>query len=363
MKTLLRGLILLLIIAPAVLTSAQSDVQAQLDSYLAEIAPADGPAVAARVTIGDQTWASAGGLFDTAGKEAASPEGRFRIASMSKTFLAVAVMQLAESGALSLDDPAAKWLPKDITAKIANADKATIRQLLTMTSGLPEYLNDDFYDAVDDDPQHPWTPQEALTYAYDLPASFAPSDGFEYTNTNYVLLQLIVEAAAKKPMYQVMRENIFEPLSLKDTYVQAQEKGGATVHGYEDFDGDGQDDDMTDINDGLGLGDGALVSTTADLTRFYQGVFVDHKILSEKSAQAMIDAAQEGDEYGIGLEVYDSDYGQLIGHTGAVLGFTGAVYYAPDLDAVVVILYGSTALDDAHVNGLLDIASTAAGDE
>ena len=362
MKTLFRILLILVVILPAILVHAEADmpnVQGQLDSYIAKIAPADGSAVAARITIGADTWAAGGGLVDIKESKAASPEGRFRIASMSKTFLAVAVMQLNEAGTLTLDDPITKWLPKDITGSIANADQATIRQLLTMTSGIPEYLNADFYDTVAEDTQHPWTPQEALHYAYELPPLFAAGDGFEYTNTNYVLLQLIVEAATKKPMYEVLRAGIIDPLKLTDTYVQAQEKGGATVHGYEDFDGDDLDDDVTDINDGLGLGDGALVSTTADLTGFYQGVFVNHKILSEKSAQEMIDAGLNENEYGIGLEVFEGDYGQLIGHTGAVLGFTGAVYYAADLDAIVVILYGNTGLDMEHVNGLLDIASNS----
>lgn len=349
----------LLFLLPMMTIHAQDDIQSQLDSFIAEIAPKDGSAVSARITIGDQTWAAVGGLVDTTQSEAAAPDDRFRIASMSKTWLGVVVMQLAEKDVLSLDDPATKWLPSDIPTKIANADQATIRQLLTMTSGIPEYLNDEFYAQVGNDTTHTWTAEEVLPYAYNLPASFAPGEGYEYCNTNYILLQLIVEAATKKPMHELMRDQIFTPLKLENTYVQGQEKGAPTVHGYEDFDGDGQIDDVTDYNDGVGLGDGALISNTADLTRFYQGVFTHHEILSEKSVQEMIDAGKNENEYGIGLEVIEGNNGLQVGHTGSVLGFSGAVYYLPDLDATVVILYGSQGLDTAHVDKLIEIAAGA----
>ncbi|MBI1279089.1 MAG: serine hydrolase [Anaerolineaceae bacterium] len=359
MKTYRYFFLVILFLLPMMTIHAQDDIQSQLNSFVAEIAPKDGAAVSARITIGDKTWAAAGGLVDTTKSQAASPDDRFRIASMSKTWLAVVVMQLVEKGTLSLDDPVTKWLPDDLTSQIANADQATIRQLLTMISGIPEYLNDDFYAQVGQDTTHNWTPKEALTFAHNLPASFAPGEGFEYCNSNYLLLQLIVEAASKKPMHQLMREGIFTPLKLENTYVQIEEKGAPFVHGYEDFDGDGQIDDVTDYNDGAGLGDGALVSNTADLTRFYQGLFVRHEILGEASVQAMIDAGKNENEYGIALEVSEGDHGLQLGHTGSVLGFSGAVYYLPDLDATVVILYGSQSLDTAHVDKLIEIAASA----
>ena len=359
MKIITRFLVVVLLLLPAMSIHAQTDVQSELDSLIAEIAPGDGSAVSARITIGDQTWAAAGGLVDMSKTETATPDAHFRIASMSKTWLAVVVMKLVEKDVLSLDDPITKWLPSDLTSQIANADQATIRQLLTMTSGIPEYLNDDFYAAIGKDTTHEWTAKEALTYAYNLPPSFAPGNGYEYCNSNYVLMQLIVEASTKKPMHQLLRDEIFTPLKLKDTYVQIAEKGAALVHGYEDFNGDGQIDDVTDYNDGAGLGDGALISTTADLTRFYQAVFAHHEILSEALVQQMIDAGKNDNDYGIGLEVSEGPHGLVLGHTGSVLGYSGAVYYLPDLDAVVVILYGSQALDNAHTDRLIEIAASA----
>jgi D-alanyl-D-alanine carboxypeptidase len=353
--------LMLLMLLPAGIIQAQTDLQAELDDYIASLAPADGPAVSARITIGDETWAAAGGLANIESGEPATPEDRFRIASMSKTWLAVTLMKLVEDGKLSLDDPVINWLPDRLIAPIANASEATVGQLVTMTSGIPEYLNDEFYARVFEDPQHAWTAEEVLPFAYDLPPSFEPGSSFEYVNTNYILLQLVIEAAAGKPMHEVMREVIFDPLALPDTYVQAFEDGAPTISAYEDFDGDGIDEDVSAVNDGAGLGDGALVSTTADSTRFYQAVFANTEILSEESVQQMIDLAESGDEYGAGLEVIETDYGQIIGHTGSVLGFSGAIFYAPDLDATVVILHGSQASDMPQIEALLAIAANAGG--
>lgn len=357
MKLTMRILLLAMLCFPLLAVHAQDNVQSELERFIAEIAPEDAPAVSVRITVGDDTWAAAGGLVDVTSSGAATPDSAFRIASMSKTWLAVAVMQLSEQGILALDDTVSQWLPENITGNIANAADATIEQLLTMTSGIPDYLNTEFFDAILQDTTYSWTPEEALTYAHNLPESFALGEGFEYSNSNYVLLQLIVEAAAGKPMHEVLREQIFTPLQLEDTYVQIQEQGTPFVHGYEDIDGDGEAEDVTDYNDGAGLGDGALVSTTADLTRFYQALFVTGELLSEESVQQMIDAGDNENDYGIGLEVIERENGLNLGHTGAVLGFTGAVFYNPNLDATVVILYGSNALDEEHVLRLLEIAA------
>jgi D-alanyl-D-alanine carboxypeptidase len=342
----------------------EGDIQAQLDAFIAEIAPPDGPAVSARITIGDETWTAAGGLVDVTGDTPASPEDRFRIASMSKPFMGVTLMLLQEEGVLSLEDPITQWLPADVISHIANSETATIFHLVTMTSGIPDYLDDDFFAAVAEDPTHAWTADEVITFAYDEPPNFAPGESYEYSNSNFILLQLIVEAATEKPIHEVMRERIFEPLGMLDTYTQiAETLPGEFVHGYEDFDGDGTEEDVTELNDGAGLGDGGLISTTADLTRFYQAYWRDGELLSEESLQAVLESGDNENQYGIGIDVIQGeDYGTIVGHTGGVVGFTGAVYYAVDIDAVVVILYGSNGLDEGHTDALLEIAASHAGD-
>ncbi|MCU0512355.1 MAG: beta-lactamase family protein [Anaerolineae bacterium] len=339
----------------------QSDpIAAGLRALLAEIAPADGPAVSARISSGEDTWAATGGRVDITRSAVPTPDDRFRIASMSKPFMAVTFLLLQEEGVLSLADPLTDWLPASLTGRIANGDTVTIGDLLTMTGGIPDYLDEDFFAAVLDDPARVWTAAEVLAFAFDEPALFEPGTAFDYSNSQYILLQLIAEAATGQPIHAIMRERILEPLALTNTYTQVSESlPGGFVHGYEDIDGDGVADDVTAVNDGAGLGDGGLISNTGDLVRFYQAIWEDETLLSADSRAAIVAHAAEND-YGIGFEVIEDDaYGTLIGHTGGVLGFTGAVYYAVDLEAVVVILYGSTGLDEEHVQALLALAADA----
>ncbi len=342
-------------------TSAQEDIEAALEDYLASITSEQGAAISARITVGEDTWATAAGLVDIAEDTAATPEDLFRIGSISKVFMGVVVLQLVDEGVLSLDQTAADWLPGAVLNDLANADSATIEQLLAMTSGIPEYLADDFFDAVLDDPSRTWQPEDVLQFAYGQEALFAPGESFEYTNTNYILLELIVETATGQQLHDVFRERIFEPLEMQNTYTQVFEDGEPFVHGYEDIDGDGAEDDVTDINDGAGLGDGGLVSTTADLTRFYQGLFINGELLSDEMLQLMIETGVEGgNDYGLALEVSeDDDFGLLIGHTGGVFGFTSAAFYAEEYDAIVVIFLANTGLDETQVPALLEIAAQA----
>src|SRR5688572_20988398 len=188
MKLRLLALLLLLLLSVNL-------IQAELEAFIADIAPADGPAVSARITIGDETWAAAGGLANIETGTPATPEDRYRIASISKPWLAVIVMKLAEEGVLSLDDPVINWLPDDLIGQVASADQVTIVQLLTITGGIPDYVGDDLFNAILQDSTYQWRAEDALPFIYGVPASFAPGEGFEYSNTNYVLLQMIVEAA------------------------------------------------------------------------------------------------------------------------------------------------------------------------
>jgi CubicO group peptidase (beta-lactamase class C family) len=342
-------------------TAAQDDIEAALQEYLATFADDQGPAVSARITVGEDTWAAAAGLVDIAGNTAATPDDLFRIGSISKVFMGVVLLQLVDEGVLSLDQTAADWLPGAVLNDLANADSATLEQLVGMTSGIPEYLADDFFNAVLDNPTRRWQPEDVLEFAYGYEALFAPGEGYEYTNTNYILLELIVETATGQQLHELFRERIFEPLDMQNTYTQVFETGTPFVHGYEDIDGDGVEDDVTSINDGAGLGDGGLISTTADLTRFYQGLFIEGELLSDEMLQLMVESGVEGgNDYGLALEVSEEDdFGLVIGHTGGVFGFTSAAFYAEEYDAIVVILFANNALDDTQVPALLELAAQA----
>lgn len=319
------------------------DPQQALDEVVSQFADSDSPAVVVQVNTPQGSWTATGGTAD--GDRPTAPDDRFRIGSMSKTFVAVTALLLADEGVFSLDDAASRWLPDDIIANIANAGTVTIRQLLGMRSGIPDYLEtDEFWEAVEDDPGFAWTPEEALSYAYDLPVMFAPGEDFYYSNSNYLLAELVLENATGQSLHTLMRDRILDPLGLDDTYTQISELLlGGFVDGYEDFDGDGVDEMVSDINDGAGLADGGLVSTVADLNTFYTALLDDQTLLSEAGMADLLTFLEDDDggSYSLGLNAWPTPWGTGWGHSGGVLGFLSIGVYLPELDASVFVLSAS----------------------
>jgi D-alanyl-D-alanine carboxypeptidase len=335
-----RGFVgLLLILLSVTAAYAQDTTQQALDEAMQAFNPEGTGAVIAQVTTPDGTWTAVSGLAD--GERASTAEDRFRIGSMSKTFVAAVALMLAEDGVFSLDDAASTWLPDEVLERIVNTQDVTIRQLLAMRSGIPDYLGTPaFLGAVIQDTSYPWKLEEALAYANDLPALFAPDESYSYSNSNYLLAQLVLEAASEQPLHTLIRERIIEPLALENTYTQISETlDGEFVNGYVDIDGDGNVDEVSEINDGAGFGDGGLVSTVGDLTTFYRALLQERTLLSE-AALAQMMTFQDGDgfEYGLGLLRYESEWGDAIGHNGAVIGYLSSGVYLPAHETIIITL-------------------------
>lgn len=355
MRKLTFLLILILLFSTAMPTFAQdgSDYQATLDE-LVQAYVEENSAITVQVTTPDGIWQAAGG--EAFPNQPTAIDDRFRIGSMSKTFVSALTLLLVEDGYFSLDDMASDYLSDEVVANLANADEVTLRQLLSMRSGIPDYLETDaFWEAVEATPSYEWTAEEALAYAYDESALFAPDEDFYYSNSNYLLIQLVIESTTGRSYAEVMREYILDPLGLSNTYTQVSERlPGGFVEGYEDFDFDGTSDAVSNINDGAGLADGGLVSTVADITTFYQALLATESLLSNESLNNLYsflpDDSGEAD-YGLGLDRWESDYGYVLGHGGAVTGFVSVGRYIPDEDMIIVVL---AANENADVEGLAD---------
>lgn len=191
------------------------------------------------------------------------------------------------------------------------------------------------------DPSHVWTATEAIQYAYDLEPEAEPGEKHYYSNTNYILLELIVEQVTGNTLAQELRDRIHEPLELKDTFTEMRERiPGGFVHGYEDWDGDGKRDDVTRKNGGNGLGDGGLISTASDVARFVQALFGNEELLEPETLEEMLTFVDdgEGSQYGLGVSSWESDWGEALGHGGRSGGFLSTVWYVPDEDVTVVVL-------------------------
>lgn len=289
----------------------------------------------------------------------ASLQSRFLIASVSKTFLAVALLQLQDNGTIDLDDAAAGWLPADIIGHFGGLEGLTIAHLLNMTSGLPDYLDEAFYEKSLEQIADGATSREilldALKEVSSEPRLFPPGTGFGYSNTNYLLAQLILEAAGGLPMHDVFREVIFEPAGLKQTRLLGFGAGsGDFVTGWDDM-GDGIEP-VSAYHTGYGMGDGGLISTAADIAAFYRALFVDRSLLSDQGLKALLhDPLGEG--YGLGIEIETGSRGGLIiGHSGGDVGFSADVRHGMGQGVTVVHL--SAQGDDARLASwkLLDAA-------
>ena len=242
------------------------------------------------------------GLADIDNGIPATTGDLYRIASITKPFVATLMLQLVEEGSLTLDDPIANYLPDEIVNRVENANSATIRQMLQMTSGIYSYTDSEaFEDAVYDNPSYAWTAEETISFAFDEEAYFPAGDGYYYSNTNFNLAQMIIESITGETLADLLQSRIFDPLGMDRCYLETPDVFAQNVvRGYEYYN---DYEDVTNINDGVGLGDGGIVCSASDLAKFLPGL---DTILTEDSLDAMLDTVDDGDggQYGLGMGYY-----------------------------------------------------------
>lgn len=334
--------------APPADPTLPSRLQKALESSLASVdASVRHGVIASVVTPNLGIWTGAAGLSwaDTV----ARPEMRFEIASISKTFTAATIFQLVEEGKLTLDDSVGKWLPP-----YPNIDSTvTIRELLNHSSGIFDYLNDDtnqtiLIEAMFINPNKVWTPQEILEGYVGKP-NFKPGTSTHYSNTDFVVLGLIIERVTGKDVADEFKRRFLDPLNLTSTYpgwkgtVQGSYIHGWSV-GFDDVD-PSKETDIDAIPKTAILTSswtaGGMVSTASDLARWADALY-SGKILSQASLAAMetIKSTSDGD---MGLGVFRWRYYQKVmyGHTGGLLGYNSWMFSIPADSVSVAILINS----------------------
>jgi D-alanyl-D-alanine carboxypeptidase len=272
----------------------------------------------------------------------------FRAGSIVKTFVAAAILQLAEEGKFALDDPLPAVLPQAVVARIAEADRITVRMLLNHTSGIPEYADEEFNRVVVTDPHRVWQVDELLELSAAHPRQFEPGERYAYSNTDYNLLGLVIEEATGKPWRTVVREQVIDRLELGNTSLP--EPGGTSVgsdgaHGYELVDGEPLD--VTDVDPSMAgaAGGHALVTTTEDLARVMDALLAGELFERPETLEEMltfVDAADVPGKvgYGLGIERYMLPGGvEMIGHLGTTAGYRAFVGRVPaqEIDIAMVI--------------------------
>lgn len=326
--------------------AAPAGADAKPRSDLQRVVDAGSPGALVYARSGDRTVSAAAGRSSLRPRRAARPTDRFRAGSITKSFVATVVLQLAAEGRLGLDDPLSRWLP----GQLPNGDAITLRQLLSHTSGLAEYTGDPrVNEPFAGDPGYRWQPSALAGIAATIPPAAAPGAKWAYANTNYLLLGLVVERVTGRSLRRVLHDRILAPLRLKGTSFPAGPRiGGRHVHGY--IPQGGRLLDVTGYSPSSAWAAGALVSTTRDLATFYRAL-LGGRLLPAAQLKAMRTVAPVArlgrGGYGLGLLRLRLSCGTAWGHDGELLGNSTFAVASPGGRRQAVVVLNRTGLTTA----------------
>jgi D-alanyl-D-alanine carboxypeptidase len=273
-------------------------------------------------------WTGVAGLARVTPAEPMRRADRFRAGSIVKPFVAVAVLQLAERGRLSLDARLPEVLPASVIGRVANAADITVRMLLGHRAGIPDWDSPPIDEQVARDPAKVWKVGEFLDLAAAQPPVFAPGTSFSYSNTDYTLLGLIIEQITGRSWRHEVTQRVILPLRLTRTALPAPGQRsikGPLAHGYVELDGQLVDLNLDPSFAGA-AGGYALATTVRDLSRFLDTLLAGRLFRHRATLKQMLTIAPAQGEgglvgYGLGIEQRALPGGPtLIGHLG------GAVY-------------------------------------
>jgi len=326
------------------------------------------PGLSAAIGVGDSVvWAGAAGYNDLLRQVPVQPHDRFGVGSITKTFVARVILQLAEEGKLDLERPPADYLDLPIIRRIPNAGEATLRHLLNHQSGIPTWeFQEDWIPrgrGAEMTLGKIWGKTETLEYCTKdlLPATNQPGERFSYSNTNYTILGLVIEEVTGNDAAREIRSRILEPLGLNDTFLESfEDVPGGYVHHYHYATPHFRE--VAGVHRGFPrirpylvestAGNlspewtaGGMVSSATDLVRWAQALR-DGELLGPAMHQEVYtwhppeeDRPGRRSRYMQGISRVEGLLGDYAayGHSGGTLGFTAYMYWVEDTDLAVAI--------------------------
>lgn len=321
-------------IAAAPARAIEAPTHGEVQRALQRIVDGGAPGATAVIQGPNGTERFAAGYADLRRSVPLSPRDRGRIGSVTKSFTATVVLQLVAAGKVGLDDTVEQWLP----GMVPNGGQISVRELLNMSSGLPDYCG------VPPDSQlctpppseftRSWTPTELVAIGVSAPPNFPPGQGWSYTNTGFQLLGMIVEQASGKSLAANYQSRIIGPLGLHATsFPSTSVLPGRFSHGYEPKQGSTWPEDVTATSPTIAGAAGGIVSTPGDMARFMRalraGKLLPPGVMRQMERPTPLSLAGptafEGGgvgSYGLGLVHYTwSASCGVWGHTGDFPGF------------------------------------------
>jgi D-alanyl-D-alanine carboxypeptidase len=322
--------------------------------------------VLAEVVTPHGRQAARSGLADLATRRPVPYNANLPIGSITKTFVATVVLQLAGEGRLSLDDTVERWLPGVVAGNGNDGRTITVRQLLQHTSGLYDYILDvissiDTPEEYRRNRSHISTPRERVAIAMRHRPNFAPGTSWSYSNTNYILAGMLVERVTGRPWTRQVQERLIGPLRLRHTLTPAADASSsprlAAPHTrlYQQFAPDGTLVDVTIPPMAIdGGADGSMISNTADLHKFFRALVGGALLRPEELAQmrrtvpaTAWEELEPGARYGLGLiwRPLSCDGRGYWSHGGNGLGYTVENGITHDGRRGVVVSLSSRGVD------------------
>ncbi|WP_424968784.1 serine hydrolase [Dinoroseobacter sp. S375] len=294
------------------------------------------PAVLLEIARGGLSVQNAAGTTALDGDTAASTDNTFEVGSQTKMMTSVIVQQLVGEGAIDFDAPLAEQMDLTGLEDIPNINDVTVRELLENRSGIPDFNAipgqaglPAFIEQLLDDPTQPFGPDNMLALVSDQPADFAPGDSYGYSNTNYLLLQKLIEQTTGDSFADVMSERVFSVAGMDDSSMRSDGQTDGMLRSYAEL-FPGEVLDVTDVPINFGAAGGA-VSTTSDMIRFMDALLVSRTLLPPELLEEMLDfRAADGtpslDGESLGLSSGTAYGQQFIGFAGGTLGTNTATF-------------------------------------